>query len=130
MTDINALDLVIELDKRGLDAIWEQTGGGVGTIYVGPWAFQQGENDYPFSAALVGPGSYYDNTLTTYELAVGQDASYDPTYDDGGTFSWHEGESLTIQELADVVEVVAQAAVQRWTSDLFVQRLPGRPDAY
>ena len=121
MTDtINAEELVNALRARGLEARWEQTGGGVGTIYVGPWACVKGEEDYPFPAALIGPGNYYEGTLTTYELSIGQDASYDPTYDDGGTFSWHEGEEILIEALVLIVEVVVDAAKARWASNLFI----------
>ena len=121
MTDtINAEELVNALRARGLEARWEQTGGGVGTIYVGPWACVKGEEDYPFPAALVGPGAYYANELSTHELVISQDAAYDPTYDDGGAFSWYTGEQVPIAALVATVEVVVDAAKARWASNLFI----------
>ena len=128
MTDTHIIDageLVDALRARGLEVRWEQTGGGVGTIYVGPWAYAKGEDDGPFAAALIGPGNYYEGTLTTHDLAIGQDASYDPTYDDGGTFSWYTGEQVPIAALVATTEVVVDAATTRWASNLFITSVTG-----
>lgn len=119
---IDAQALLAALREAGLDATWEQTGGGVGTMFVGPWAHVAPEPDYPFAAVNIGPGSYYDNSLTTYELFVGQDASYDPTQSDARDKGFYDGSEVTIDTLVALVQSLRDSALAAWDADARIVR--------
>lgn len=117
-TDASTVDAIALRDAiraTGIRADWFMTGGNTGTMYVGPEAHMMGDEDYPFPACLIGPGNYGAETLSTWELFVGPDESYDPTTAEGAVTALREdGEPVALDVLVEACRVIVAESVRRW----------------
>lgn len=118
---VDALALRDKIRAAGIRADWFMTGGNIGTMYVGPEAHTMNDPDYPYPAVLIGPGNYGEGTLSTWELAIGPDESYDPTCAEGAVTALREdGEPVDLDTLVEAVRVQVAESVRRWKTNASV----------
>ena len=77
MNEISMTALTAQLQDLGHQAIYVNSGGGCGTIYVGE---ADGAGMYEWA---IGPSSYVDNIGHLEEMCIGVDGEDDATYLEG-----------------------------------------------
>ena len=129
--EVDALALRDAIRASGIRAEWAMTGGNTGTMYCGPEAhtteggdprpFPYSGEDYSYPACLIGPGNYGAGTLSTWELFIGPDESFDPTTAEGvAVASREDGEPVDIAVLVEAVRVQVAESVRRWKTNASV----------
>lgn len=106
-----AKPLILELNRLGMTAIVEQTGGGTATLSV--------QNDASHERILAGPGSYDWNNagisvFTTEEFCIGEDA-----YDNNDELKDYDPESVpaNVGDSIEAIALIIKAEYDKLNSD-------------
>jgi len=91
METMKMSELTDELNKRGIKAIGEMSGGNCATIYIGE---SDADGYYEFA---VGPGIFSLDEIHHQEICWGVDGGEEATYFDGTL------DDFTVQNVADLI---------------------------
>lgn len=91
-TTMRMSELTEVLRSKNIEAVFEMSGGGIGTIYIGDY---DKEGNYEFA---VGPSSFFDDEAYYEEICWGVDGSEEATYYTGTP------EDFTPEKVADLIE--------------------------